>query len=199
VLAGIDVARLDPPDRVAVLLAWERQNAWVHAQLQAATVAVGGAEPSTDHDWGREEVAVALTMSSRGAAQRLHVARMLTESLPGTRGLLESGRISVRHALAMVELCAPVPADGLSRVEERVLDRAPTQGVAMFRRSVRRAILALFPALCEQAHEIARRNRDAVLVPEPHGMATLIATLTADEARSLFVTVDALARGRHQG
>ena len=54
VLAGIDVARLDPPDRVAVLLAWERQNAWVHAHLQAATVAVGGAEPSTDRDWGRE-------------------------------------------------------------------------------------------------------------------------------------------------
>lgn len=198
VLAGIDVATLDRAGRVAVLLAWERANAWVTTQLQAVTVAVGGEEPGTDHDYGRDEVAVALKMSGRGAAQRLHVARMLTVSLPGTRELLESGRIGVRHALAMIELCAPVPADGLAKLEARVLPGAPGQSVAAFRRAIRRAIMRLFPALAEQAYQVARRHRDVVVVPEPHGMATLTATLTAVEARSLFLAVDALARGRHQ-
>jgi len=198
VLTGLDLGRLDAAGRVAVLLAWDRQNSWVMAQLQVATVAVAGAGPSTDHDFGADEVAVAMRLSSRGAQQRVHVARMLTQSLPGTHALLAAGQISTRHGLAMAELCAPVSEEGLHGVEARVLGRAPTQSVAEFRRSIRRAISRLFPADTDEAHEFARADRDVVLRAEPAGMASVIATLTAVEARTLFLAVDALARGRHQ-
>ncbi|MGH8889195.1 MAG: DUF222 domain-containing protein [Acidothermaceae bacterium] len=198
VLGGIDPARLDRAGRVAYMTAWDRQNSWLNAQIQAATVAVAGPEPTTEDDWARDEIGVALKMSARAVQQRVHLARMLIESLPGTQELLASGQISMRHALAMVELCAPVPAAVLSKVEARVLGKAPNQSVASFRRSVRRAIIALAPAAADEAHEFAREQRDVVMMPEPNGMATVIATLTATEARGLFQAVDALARGRHQ-
>ena len=197
ILGGIDPARLDRAGRVAYMTAWDRQNSWVNARVQAATVAVAGPEPATDDDWAGDEIGVALKMSARGVSQRVHLARMLTQSLPGTQQLLASGQISMRHALAMVELCAPAPAAVLPEVESRVLTKAPAQSVASFRRSVRRAIIALAPVAADEAHEFAREDRNVVLVAEPNGMATMIATLTATEARNLFLAVDALARGRH--
>lgn len=196
-LSGIDPGSLDDAGRVMYLQAWDRQNSWVTAQLAVATVALVGVE-GDDDDLARAELAVAMKMSGRGAQQRIHVARMLTQSLPQTLALLESGQLPVRHALAMVELCAPVPDDGLHLIEKWVLPKAPSQSLAGFRRSVRRAIVRFLPADVQEAHEIARKRRDVVLVPEPDGMATVIATLTATEARALFLAVDALARGRHQ-
>jgi hypothetical protein len=197
-LGGIDPSTLDDAGRVTYLQAWDRQNAWVTAQIAAATVAFAGAAESSTDDVARAEFAVAMKMSGRAAQQRIYVARMLTQSLPTTLAMLESGELPVRHAMAMVELCAPVPDDGLHLIEKWVLPKVPNQSLAAFRRSVRRAILRFMPADVQEAHELARKQRDVVIVPEPNGMATVIATLTATEARSLFLAVDALARGRHQ-
>jgi Domain of unknown function (DUF222) len=198
VLAGIDPAGLDQADRVALVAAWDRQNSWVAAQSQAVLAVAVGLEPTTEDDWVRDEIALALKMSGRSARNRMHVARVLAGSLPGTHRLLESGQLSVRHAFAMVELCAGVSDAVAARVEARVLAKAPHQDVGHFRRSVRRALIALNPIESRDAHEIACAERNVQLVPEPNGMASVVATLPAIEARALFLAVDALARARHQ-
>ena len=197
VLNGIDPKGLDQAGRLALISAWDRQNSWVAARSQSVIAVAAGDEPANSDDWIRDDIAFALKLSGRAAQQRIHVARMLSGSLPGTHRLLESGQLSVRHALAIVELCAGVSDSLAARVEEKVLPKAPDQSVSHFRRSVRRALLALAPAQEQDAHERARAERDVRIVPEPNGMASVIATLPAPEARTLFLAIDALARGRH--
>jgi Domain of unknown function (DUF222)/HNH endonuclease len=197
VLSSIEPSDLDAAGRIELVRAWERQAAWLSAQQQTAIAAAAGAEPTTDDDWVRDELAVATRMSGRTTQNRIHVARMLTRCLPGTHAMLQSGAISHWHGLAMVELCAGLPEEFLPYVERRVLPKAPRQSVGEFRRSVRRVLLAYNPADAQEAHEQARANRDVRLVPEPDGMASVIATLPAPDARALFAVIDALARGRH--
>jgi hypothetical protein len=196
-LCAIDLASADSETRLLVAAAWERQHAWVCAQQQAATVAVVGPEPLTPDDWARDELAAGLKLSGRAAAHRVHLARTLTENLPATLELLRAGRISFRHAAAMVEHCGRLDHAQCARVEARVVGRAPDQTTAQFSGSVRRAVLAVAPLHAEHAAQQARLERDVRFFPEPDGMASVIATLPAVEARALFVAVDALARGRY--
>jgi hypothetical protein len=196
-LASIDPASLDAEARVLYLQAWERQHAWLCAQQQVAIAAVAGPEPLGVDDWSREEVAVGLGLSVRSAQHRIHVARMLTEHLTATMAQLSAGRISWRHALVMVDECARLSRDQRAAVEAAVLDRAPSQTVAQFARTVRRAVLVAAPLFEKIARTDAAKSRDVVVVPEPDGMASVVATMPAADARALFLAVDALARGRY--
>lgn len=185
-------------ERVEVLKAWERQHAWVLAQIQAAVIAVAG--PERDQvvddadDFSREEVALALRLSPRTAGKRLHAARMLHRSLLGTAALLEQGAVSWPHALVMVEECTGLPDTTIAAVEARVLARAPIQTAAQFGRSVRRAVIACADVSAELACAVAKTERGVWLRPEPDGMATLTAFLPAAEARAAFTRIDDAAR-----
>jgi hypothetical protein len=197
-LGAIDPAELDAAGRVRLVQAWERQHAWISAQQQAALVDVAGIEPATPDDFAREEVATALGLSGRSAANRLRTARMLLDTLPGTYAALGAGQLSVWHALAMVEECGPLDRATAEQVETAVLPGAPGLTLAAFRRRLRRAILKAQPAQADRAHEIAKTERAVRLVPEADEMASLIATLPALDARAVFLAVDTLARARHQ-
>lgn len=171
-LCSLDAEALTAAERVLVLQAWERQHAWLSARLQAATVAVAGPEPVTADDWAQDEVAAALRLSSRSAQNRVHLARTLTEELPGLTKLLHAGEVSFRHALAAVELCAGLPHEAVAAVEKRVLPKAADQSIALFRRSLRRAVLAAAPEQAEEAAQEALANDvDVRLHPLPNGMA----------------------------
>lgn len=194
-LQSIDVAAVGESNRVLVVQAWERQAAWVNARSQEALIAVVGTKAVCEDDWVREEVACALRLSGRAAQNRIHAARTLTTLLPNTLALLEEGTISIRHALAFVDECRDLEEATITAVEARVLPKAPHQTAAAFRRSIQRAILAHEPERAELAHAEAAAQRSVRFVPEPDGMASVIATLPAPDARALFLAVDALARG----
>ncbi|HEX7105789.1 MAG TPA: DUF222 domain-containing protein [Acidothermaceae bacterium] len=197
-LCSLDAETLPADERVLVLQAWERQHAWLSAQVQAAVVAAAGPEPTTADDWAKDEVAAALRLSIRSAHNKVHLARVLTEELPGVTRLLDAGEVTFRHALAAVELCAGLPRDAVAKVEQRVLPKAPDQSIAQFRRSVRRAVLAVAPEQAEEAMQDALADDVDVRVhPLPNGMAELVATLPALEARELFLAVNTLAKARH--
>ncbi|HET9187133.1 MAG TPA: hypothetical protein VFN80_04220, partial [Acidothermaceae bacterium] len=76
-LCSLDAGTLTARERLMVLQAWERQHAWRSAQLQAATVAAAGPEPTTADDWARDEVAAALRLSTGAARNKVHLARTL--------------------------------------------------------------------------------------------------------------------------
>jgi len=97
----------------------------------------------------------------------------------------------------MVDECGALDRSLIAEVEAQVLPKAPQQTVAELRRCVRRAIAAADPVAVERRHQQAKAERGVRFVPEPDGMATIIARLAADDARLVFLAVDALARGRH--
>jgi hypothetical protein len=197
ILQAIDPAGFPEAERLLILQAWERQHAWLCACQQAVLAAVAGPEPTNADDWVVEEIAAALKLSSVAARQRVHTARTVTRELPGTQEMLAAGEISFRHALAAVDLCGPLAPAGRAAVEARVLPKAGHKSVAEFRRSLRRAILAVAPADTQAEFEEAREHADVRLAPEPGGMASVIATMPAADARALFLAVDTLAKARH--
>jgi hypothetical protein len=197
-LRSLDVAELDDAERVEVLKAWERQQAWTAAHTQAAMLAVAGGEPDEivddADDFSREEIALALRLSPRSAGKRLHTARMLAACLPATTAALHTGAISLTHAQILVEECTGLPEAAIRAIETRVIERAPSQTPAQFARSVRRAVLAAAPVSAYLAHTIANTQRGVWLKPEPDAMATLTAFLPAAQARAAYTAIDTAAR-----
>jgi hypothetical protein len=195
-LNAIETKTLDADERIAYLQAWERQQGWLAEQTQIALLAVAGQEPEPDmvggrrsferDDWARDEIAAALGVSTRTAGSRVHTARLLDRCLPSTQALLGAGAISWRHVQALIDECAGLPDETVRAVEARVIERAPRQTAANFRRSVRRAVLALADVCGQLAEAVTKTQRAVWLTPETDGMATLSAFLPAIEAHAAY-------------
>ena len=195
-LHSLNLQELTADDRVAVLQAWEANAAWLSAATQPVLTAVAGAAPSdvNDHDWGACEVAAALRLSDRTADVRVHAARTLTGKLTPTLAALESGVISLRHAMVLVNETTGLPDVVIRAVEAKVLPRAAQQTVAQFGRAVRKALMAARPEDAELARDCAKADRRVWVQPEAGGMATLGALLPAEQAMAMYRTVDDLAQ-----
>ncbi|MEO6713850.1 MAG: DUF222 domain-containing protein [Mycobacteriales bacterium] len=203
-LHAIDVSSLDAHDRVSWLTSWERHRGWFDAQAQAGIVAVGGASPppaapgrfdSDRDDVGREHVALALRLSSATGGARLDVARELTGRLPRTLGALERGELTYWHAKAVADAVATLDDAAAVAVERITAEGAPSfETLTSFRHRVARAVLAADPQTADEQHLAAVGGRRVLMWAEPHGMATMQATLTADEAATALRALTALAR-----
>lgn len=115
ILAAIDPFSLSSPSRIDYLGALEKQSGWLQSLLQNAIIAVAGEQPgkSTDifsgvDDAEREEIATTLRLSGTVAQQRIDVARILTQNLPGTTSALANGEISLGHANVIAKECAEI-------------------------------------------------------------------------------------------
>ncbi|HVE98127.1 MAG TPA: hypothetical protein VNA12_03010, partial [Mycobacteriales bacterium] len=88
-LAEYDPASLGDFEQVLLVKALERQRHWLDGLQQPAIAAVAGDRGT--HDWGREELAAALTLSKQTAGKRADVARMLSGPLHLTLSALQGG------------------------------------------------------------------------------------------------------------
>ena len=185
-LAAIDLDALSPAYRVAALRVWEDFRSWFDAQLNRALVAVGGPAPAPGRerdDWAPEEIAIALRLSTAAAGSRLDDARALHGRLSRTGEALEAGGLTSPHARALVDAVAGFDDAVALAVEAVMLDDGPAfETVTAFRRRLRRAVIAADSRTADRQHLDAVASRKVVMWPEPHGMATVQATLTADEA-----------------
>jgi hypothetical protein len=212
-LGAVSLSSLSPEQEVDVLVAWERQAAWVAAQVQPVMARVGdlaeaaaGDVPHRAELTGRPqacelparaahaEVAAALRLSEVTAANRLEVARGLSRRLPMVQAALAAGDISFWHANAIVESTYALTEDQASAVAVRVPGRARRQTVAQLRRSLRRAVLAIDPTSAAERHAKAKAQRSVDFRPLDDGMAELAVTAPAADLLRLFQTVDAVAR-----
>ena len=198
-LQAVDLDALSVDDRLYVVEAWDRAAAWVAARAHRAVAAFagpGGLEPdgSPDLELCREDLAAALRLG-RGTAQlRIDQARALTTVLPGTLGLLESGQVSAKHAAAVVEAATDLDAGQCAAVEAKVLAKAPDLTVGELRTRLRRAVAAADPQTFDERHTKAAAGRRVLLFPERDGMATLLATLPAAHAQTVYLALDTIAR-----
>lgn len=203
-LAVIDARALPVSDRIDLLVALDRQAAWVaalqHQALagltpQAVASAPAESELERDPDWIADQVACALRLSSRTAADRLRVADALNVLLPGTRKLLGEGRITALQATVVADavIAGSLDAQSAAEVERRVLGRACEQTLAELKRAVRRAVLAAAPVTAAEQRAAAMEERRVCVTPVDHGMAELWAYLPAEGAAAVMSAVNALA------
>jgi hypothetical protein len=142
-------------------------------------------------------ISAELRLSPTIAVQRVALARELVDELPATLAALAAGRIDGYRARIVAEQTRPLAQHpGLRRrVEAELLARAPRQTATQLRAAAVKAVLAADPASAEERHQTARAGRFvSPPCPEPHGMASLLIRLPAEDAAALWTAVDAAAR-----
>lgn len=154
-LAAIDPTTLGAADRVRLLVAWERQSAWVAAQQLPVLVAVGDAYAETT------------------AGMRLHLARALPVRLPLLGEALRTGRVSFGHILLVSRETAPLTDELARGVDARLARRYRTATPGELRNAARHATIAADPVGAQARHDEATRRRSLSTRPEPDGMASL--------------------------
>ncbi len=147
-------------------------------------------------DWVSEEVALVLRVSARSARDRMITAHELVTRLPETLAMLRAGAMTPVQARLLADAVLGL-ADGVcSRVQDRVIVRAPVQSNAQFARSLRRALLAEAPVSRDAALAAAVAERRVVITPAHDGMAELWALLPAPEAMRLKTAIWRLGQQR---
>jgi hypothetical protein len=196
-LAVIDPARIDGAARIDLLVGLERQIAWLQACQQRVLAALDGEALSwagaESIDFTQDQVGEALRLSPGTAANRLAVARVLTDRLPATVERLARGEITYLQARKLAEAVTPFDDGTCGVIEEKVLRRAGEQTLSQFSATLRRLVLSADPRRAEQRHADALAERRVVITPADDGMAQLWALLPAEGAALIGCVLDALA------
>ncbi|HEX4432193.1 MAG TPA: DUF222 domain-containing protein [Frankiaceae bacterium] len=206
-LSDIDPRLLGPSAQVDLLIAWERQSAWICSRVQLSMAAVGdtvqadmqaGLDSREDAALPRRaahaEIGMALRLSDVTASGRLMTARALTTELPAVQAALAAGDISFWHAHAIVDATASLSPEKARIVADRVLPRAAKQTVAQLRRCLNRAVLAVEPKTAAERARQAHADRTLDWWPLPDGMAELRLIASATEVMAVFNAADAVAQ-----
>lgn len=133
------------------------------------------------------EMAKALTIGPRSAAQLLDTAVVLTDVAPRTLATLCAGTMTARHAHLMAGVVAGLEPETAASVEATVLAptrTSPVPGPETFARRLRRARALAHPVPLEVRHTDAVEQRGVWVDPAPDGMATLTALLPAEVAHA---------------
>jgi hypothetical protein len=202
-LAILDPAALSDAARIDLLIALERQIAWLTARQQQVLASLDGRAMDwagkESIDYTQEQVGAALRLSPGTAAHRLEVARALADRLPTTLQMLARGQISYLQARTLADAVTELDTATTTKIEDRVLPRAGRQTVGQFRASVRRAVIVVDPRQAEQRHQDAVEHRQVVITPVDDGMAQLWALLPADGGLLVKTVLDSLATVKTAG
>src|SRR4051794_16641942 len=198
-------AVLSDESLIEAIVGFDRMTSWAaarQARLLAELTRRRPTDPVPQEDGASEgsrfvpdEVGVALTLSRGSAKGRIGTACRLLRTLPATHALWEAGQIDTAKATAIADATVVLPDDLAAAVETRVLPRAPQQTVQRLRAALARAILAVDPDGVADRHREARRDRRVYVQPEPDGMGSLWALLTATDAAGAYTWLSQLARG----
>jgi hypothetical protein len=192
-LAELDARQLSASAQVDLLELLHQQQNWLEAATTRVLAAIEDADPSAQA-LSQEVVSLALLIPLRAAQNKLKTAHSLVHELPVTIGLLEQGRISGRHAEAVVEAGWRLPRQLLPALEERIAEQAPEQTLPRFRQTLRRATILLDPATAEERHQRAAADRRVGFQPADDGMVELPVLLPAAQGQSVFTRLTAAAR-----
>ncbi len=193
-------AGLSDAELVDAVIGFDRTAAWATARQYALLAEFhrrGDGEPGDVpvRAWAAQEVALAVTVSSGAAANRLAEADRFAGPLAETRALLAAGRIDAARARLICERTAVLDDAKTGEVQARVLPGAAGQTWAQLNAALRRAVLAVDAEGAAARHRWARAGRRVEVFDGDDGMATLWARLAATDATAAFEWVTRLARG----
>ena len=192
--------------RIAALAEIERgiarrqaDRARLLAAIDPDPLAERDARGELDKHWEREEVALALKLSSGTTRLIMCEAVDLVTRFPATHARLETGAITAGMTRRLVEACTQLPDEVAAAVEARVLARAAEQSQSQFAASVRRAVQTLAPRKAEEQHADAREQRRIAVIHQPDGTSELWATgLLGADAVAMHARIRELARAWKQ-
>ena len=203
-LISINPESLTSAGKIDYLAALEKQNSWLAALIQRATLAIAGSQPSeSENMWEgvdegeREDVATALRLSTNTAQSRIDVARVLTNHLPATCEALANGDISPSHATLIARESSEAIRRGIStedliKIEGKALAHAEFHTPAQVGRKLRSLFAQASPDSFEETVAIARDTRSVRMYPESDGMATIIALLPVEDAQTVMLAINSL-------
>jgi hypothetical protein len=135
-----------------------------------------------------DEVAAALTLTSRAADTQLGLALDLEIRLPGTAHALHEGIIDPPKTRLIAEACRILSDEQARQVEATILPGAGTQTTGQLRAAVARAIVAVDPEAATRRREEAQKDPQVRRWQEDTGTAALAGyglpaadVLTADQ------------------
>src|SRR5215469_9992104 len=199
-LLMLDPDTLPDAGRVDLLVACQRHIALLQAAQQQVLASLDGRALDWSGtkliDYTREQVGAALRLSPGTAERRLSIARTLIERLPATLDLLRRGQLTYLHAMKLAAAVIPFDAETTTKIEQRVLRRAPEQTLAQFGTSLRRAVIAADPRRAEQRHDDAITQRRVVSTPQHDGITELWALLPADGAALIQAVLNSLGNAQ---
>lgn len=147
------------------------------------------------------DLGASMGMSRHGATRLVTTAVELTERLPRTAALLETGWIGLLAAHTIAEETAMVADHLMPEIDRRISEGlAPTRRrthpprPGPLRKMLGKTVRACDPVGADARAREARRDEDVEMVPLADDRALISATLTAEAALEISDRVDALAR-----
>jgi hypothetical protein len=201
--AGLE--RLGDDELTGLICSWRRLASWAAAGETAAIAELserryseldGSPEPirSCDGDHLADELACALTLTSRGADRLLSLACALAR-LPLTHAALTSGLIDWPKACAIVDELNALDADDAQAAEAAVVPGASRRTTGQLRAALRRAVAALDPDAARRRREKAQKDARVETWTENRGTAALAGRdLPPAEVIAADKRIDTLAR-----
>jgi Domain of unknown function (DUF222) len=209
------LSELSDDELIGVLRAWHRLESWCAsggltaiAELarrrpaERTAPAPAAAFPAHLSEFVIDEVAAALTLTSRAADAQLDLALDLETRLPGTARALHGGIIDLPKARLIAEATRILSDDHARQVETKILPAAGAQTSGQLRSAVARAVLAVDPEAAARRREEAQKDPRLRHWREDAGTAALAGyglppadVLAADErltARALSLRVAGL-------
>lgn len=192
-----------------VAACWSALASWCEAQALDAVAAGAMVADEQEADGSpyagmgfTTDLALAARQGEGWAARQIDLAAALLDRLPVTRLLLDAGRLSVRHAAALVRALEHVTDDDLARkVDGRLAGRAAERGwtPAELAAAARRLLLRLDPDGGADRHENALdREADVTAGAGSDGLGWLQATGDLVTVGEILSAVDERARQLQQ-
>ncbi|MCB9429893.1 MAG: DUF222 domain-containing protein [Actinobacteria bacterium] len=198
--AALDLL-LSGGDALDVVVAAERVKAWVDARQLQALHMLGGEQPSFLDDTGRMidpatgEAAAALRWSTGAARERIDLAGILVEDLPGVFEALERGLIDAGRAREIMVGTCELAADVRVWLAGQAVEYAMTHTRGQVRAWLARRIARIDPEAADRKHRARVKKRCVRLWADPDGMATISAYLSAEEAQAVWASLRGAAAG----
>lgn len=141
-----------------------------------------------------DEVAAALTLTTRAAADLIDFATALRERLPETLAALSSGDVDYCKARTIWHGTLLLDEALTARVEDAVLERAAEQTTGEIQAKIRRLVRKLDPDAFDRRRRNAEAQRRVELIGDDNGTAHLSGCdLPVDAADSAYKRINAIA------
>ena len=140
------------------------------------------------------EVACAMLWSPGVASAMVDVAVDVVTELPAVLQALSEGRIDLGKVREIVRATGGLEVSDRQEVADRAISYAASHTKSQLRPWLTRQVDRIDPDAAERRRKRARKQRGVWLSPEPDGMATLSASLSAEEASACMASVRAGCR-----
>jgi hypothetical protein len=192
VVEAMELMALPDADALAVAAACEVVIGWAHARQIEAIEQVSQQMPDFIDQTGElidpapAEVAAALHWSTGAAIDRADLAHWLCTDLPQVLDALRLGRLDLPKAREIVIGTTELHTAARQQLAGAAIDYAAGHTRAQLRAWLARQITAIDPDAAARRRKRAVRTRRVWITPEPDGMATLGAYLSAEEAQACW-------------